>query len=265
MNIHEAVKSGDLEAVKAALAEGADIESREDENGWGTTPLMMAARGHHLDVFNLLIENGANPNATDNSGLTALDHVFVSRLGVENAEKIRDFLLQEGVSFNYENLFAFLDEPEMLRLSIQKGAKLDQVNEYTGLTPLGQAVKGHNYEAAQILIENGADANARDQDVLNHWGMVEKAGHNNPILNEAATHSSPRMAELLIKGGADVNATSAGGYSALQVAAGRGLTEVVKALLQAGADPKLGGSDVASLAESRGYTETAQAIRNHRQ
>jgi len=116
-----------------------------------------------------------------------------------------------------------------------------------------------------VLIENGADVGAREEDVEG-GGVLTKAGNANPILSEAATQSSPEMIELLIKAGADVNAASSGGYTALLVAAGRGNTRVVEALLKAGADANAMGESkktALQLARERGYTETAEVIKKH--
>jgi len=49
------------------------------ENIWGVTPLMYAAATNHynsncLNVIKLLIQKGANINAVNNQGQTALDY-----------------------------------------------------------------------------------------------------------------------------------------------------------------------------------------------
>jgi ankyrin repeat protein len=70
-----AAVSGDTNAARAAIEAGADVNARD---GHGMTPLMLAARGErpnqsspevtdHPDVVRLLLERGAEVNATEGS------------------------------------------------------------------------------------------------------------------------------------------------------------------------------------------------------
>lgn len=60
MELVEAIKSGDKEAVKEALESGADL-SQQDKQGW--TPLNWAAGAGQLEIVELLLQHGANPLA----------------------------------------------------------------------------------------------------------------------------------------------------------------------------------------------------------
>ena len=53
-----AARSGNVDAVRALLDDGADVNASEDERG--TTALMQAADQGHADVVDVLIEHGAN-------------------------------------------------------------------------------------------------------------------------------------------------------------------------------------------------------------
>ena len=72
------VAPGHPEAVRAALARGADVNARDAKS---RTPLMLAAIAENSDgtAVRLLLERGADPAAKDPKGLTALD--FARRLG----------------------------------------------------------------------------------------------------------------------------------------------------------------------------------------
>ena len=50
--LHEAVKSGDLTAIAAALDAGADIEEQDK----GATPLFLAIRSEHPEAAELLVK-----------------------------------------------------------------------------------------------------------------------------------------------------------------------------------------------------------------
>jgi uncharacterized protein len=64
-----AAASGDLTAVKALLAQGADVNATTAD---GYTVLMYAASYGNSNIVGFLLEKGANVNARDKSGLTAL-------------------------------------------------------------------------------------------------------------------------------------------------------------------------------------------------
>ncbi|MER5386884.1 ankyrin repeat domain-containing protein [Streptomyces sp. NPDC002688] len=67
MNPHDsallgAAREGDADAVRAALAAGADREARD---GHRRTPLLLASLGDHVGAAEVLVAAGADPNAQD--------------------------------------------------------------------------------------------------------------------------------------------------------------------------------------------------------
>lgn len=66
---HDAIRRGDLSAVRALLDAGAAIDARD---GYGQTGLMLAAHLGHPDVVALLVERGAVLDVTAKHGLSAL-------------------------------------------------------------------------------------------------------------------------------------------------------------------------------------------------
>ncbi|MDP7135553.1 MAG: ankyrin repeat domain-containing protein, partial [Planctomycetota bacterium] len=66
-----AIKEGNIEAVKQAIAAGADVNAKAKG---GSTPLHAATDKGHKEIAEILIANGADVNAKDdNSGSTPLD------------------------------------------------------------------------------------------------------------------------------------------------------------------------------------------------
>lgn len=120
-------------------------------------------------------------------------------------------------------LFQAIDkrDVELTKKLLSEGAEVNQVHKWLGITPLALAVQKCNTEIVKLLIAHGADVSAKQADVIGSSGMVEKAGHANPILSEAALHTSAEITKLLLEAGAEVNAKSSGGYTALLVAGGR--------------------------------------------
>ena len=104
----QAVTNGDVDAVNAALAAGADVNER---NNGGQTALILAVIFSHIDLVHLLVKAGANPRLRDNLGLDAVewaqrrgltdvvdlftDRVVETRIETNQDEKSRKWL--EGV------------------------------------------------------------------------------------------------------------------------------------------------------------------------
>jgi TonB family protein len=76
----QAVTSGDAGAVKALLADGADVNER---TGGGQTPLILATIFGHTHLIPLLLDAGADPQLRDNLGLNAVD--WAQRRGATEA------------------------------------------------------------------------------------------------------------------------------------------------------------------------------------
>lgn len=68
---HAAAREGKVDEIQQEIKKNKAVVNAKDENGWG--PIHEAARGGHLEVVKLLIENGADFNAkTAGSGGTVL-------------------------------------------------------------------------------------------------------------------------------------------------------------------------------------------------
>jgi uncharacterized protein len=112
-----------------------------------------------------------------------------------------------------------------------------------GFTALHLAVYAEQEEAARVLIEGGADVNARST------GTIARVP---PLGTAAFVHSVP-LAQLLLDAGADVNGQGEGGFTALHTAAQNGDEELAVLLLERGADANLAtvqGKRPADLAQS---------------
>ena len=109
---------------------------------------------------------------------------------------------------------------EVAKLLIEKGADVNARNCLQE-TPLHRVASSY-LAMAKLLIEKGADVNARD------------SSQRTPLHN-AARMDDTQTAALLIAKGADVNAKTNHGATALNRATSHGHEEIVQLLKQAGA------------------------------
>jgi ankyrin repeat protein len=120
-------------------------------------------------------------------------------------------------------LAASLGEVDQIKEALAEGADVNAVdvdNEST--TPLLEALRENRPEAVDILLSSNADVNQPD--------MV---GYT-PLM--AAAQHCPDKAEAIISKGANINAKGGEGTTALMLVAGDRNAEMVKLLLDKGAD-----------------------------
>jgi ankyrin repeat protein len=220
----EAAKSGDYDTVKKLLDEGCNIEMINDI---GFTPLIISifSNDSNDEVTKLLIDKGANVNATDSDDNPVLEFAV-------GANKIDIFklLISKGADVNYTSkytsstalasaCYAGLDE--IAQLLIDNGAKVD-VKDMHDFTALYQAVRREHLSTVKLLIKNGADVNTKDT-------------HGHTALMMAVTTRSPKIMVSLIAAGADVNAKDDDGDTALSIAKANGPKQLMDILIKAGA------------------------------
>jgi ankyrin repeat protein len=144
------------------------------------------------------------------------------------------------------------DEDEVAAvLSIDN--RLTRVVDADGWTPLHLAAHYDHARVVTTLLANNADVHVRSQNAM-----------RNQPLHAAAAGMATKSARVLLDGGADVNATQAGGYTPLHSAAQNGNRELVVLLLERGANadaPSDDGRTPLSLAEAGGHEEVAKLLR----
>ena len=129
------------EEIALLLRAGADVNVRDEA---GRTPLYYAAIGACPENVKALLDSGADVNA-------AVDANAVSQ-GVAVPLPINQACMG--------NEFGFGASTDVVRQLVAAGSKLDEPG-YDGMTPLHwAAVRGHD-AMAEVLLEAGANANAR--------------------------------------------------------------------------------------------------------
>ena len=202
-----------MEQAKQRGAEALSAWIFRDVYALGPTPLMLAAREGREDLVRALLDGGAGVNLADADGDTALD-LAASR---GNAEIVRR-LISAGADVKSKRRF---DEPVLAKAAVPYK-----------LTP------GH-VEVVKLLVAAGSDPNAQTR----HGVSVLSA-----VVNLSVTYEHPEssidVAKTLIEAKADMESRhSKFGRTPLIEAAETGLFEVVKSLVEAGADVETAGLD----------------------
>lgn len=258
----DAVRAHDVQAVRALLAQGADVNAPA---GDGATALHWAVHHDDDEVVGLLLEAGAHADAANDLAVTPL------HLAAANGSAL------------------------VVRRLLQAGARPGAATE-AGVTPLMEAARAGSIEVVRDLLAHGADVNAheagRGQTALmwaaarRHPGVVRlliearadvhartgvrrlvamldrgpsrtvktsmqdarpvDAGGTTALLF-AAQNGDVESTALLLAAGAPVDDTVAGGMSALTLACFSGQGDVARLLLDKGANPNAAGAGYSAL------------------
>jgi ankyrin repeat protein len=112
---------------------------------------------------------------------------------------------------------------EIIRYFVGQGFDVNTSFGNSAWTPLHNVVSNRYPDLVKVLLDHGAQVNARD-----------KYGHT-PLMR-AAGIGNVELAELLLQRGANVDLASRQGWTALHVASGEDAVGMIKYLVNAGAD-----------------------------
>ena len=259
--LHLAAASGSVETVTALLDNKAEVNAKEAE--WGQTPLMFAAAEDRTEAVKVLLSRGADPRITsrfiDLAQQQALDRAArqlqqkILQTTVAKDQKPTASQVQAAIQAARELLLSGKLPPPDQRPAgpdtTDRNFNPEEINPPVaakgGLTALHHAVRQGYLQTASALIEGGADINQ------------PTAGDGSTPLLMSTINGQFDIAMLLIEKGADPNLTSKGNAvsplwatinaqwqprtrfpqpqnTELQKAT---YLEVMRALLEAGADP----------------------------
>jgi len=226
--LHTAARMGFSLVVEALLVAGAQVEARLRDK----TPLIASAERGDDTTVRLLIAAGANKEAKDSSGKTALHHassqghystvnVLIKTIGTDKEAEdttgqtalhvaagggydgIVRLLIDEGADISAIDrgghvplhLAAESGNDNVVKLLVYAGANVNATRSADGRTPLCVAVNGGHEKIVKLLLDCGADINARPE--------------NDPrktALNSAVESGNVDMVGLLLDAGAEVDA-----------------------------------------------------------
>ena len=241
-----ACKAGCTRAARLLVSKGADV-NRCDAGG--DSPLLAAMDYSHVQLVTLLLEAGADPNIANKKHKTAL-YLAVMNEHFETASK----LIYAGANTN----------PKLC-------------------SPLRKACKENYIDIVELLLENGADSNRPGRNIIDgNSNDIEKDSNNTDIV-EPDWSSSEGDRNIILSSNNDTEEDSNGikgdnsileplhehkadsNWSSskrhiLNVAHRDEHYEVVRLLLEYGAEPSVLSGIGLKTACELGYTEVAQHI-----
>jgi ankyrin repeat protein len=253
--LHFAAQQGDVESARHLLKAGADIDTSHKEHG---SPLIIAIASGHQDLAMFLLKEGANPNVKDGWGITPLHYALhegvlilhgfkpsdTDRFGWtrKNMPELVNALLDFGANPNarIERSYNYLDNPFLSR-----GGEDISMIDPVGATPLLLAAASGDTESMMIL-EEVSDVKASTIGGATLLMLAAGSGAERGSRSEKQALEATRLA--LSIGGGNVNdyltakapdgpaKDKADGRTALHFAAGLGWPQMIRLLVENGAD-----------------------------
>lgn len=142
LSIHTATRNGNVEEVKKALAEGADVNAIQD----GLAPLLIAASSGNEEIATLLINGGANVTAMTMRGWTALHYA------VWNGNmKMLELLIDSGATKRLEDANGLVGIPGGMVQDMFTPLELAHRKNFTEIADLLRENKGKTQEELQSM------------------------------------------------------------------------------------------------------------------
>jgi ankyrin repeat protein len=266
-SLHAAARSGDRRVLEEGSPAASEINARIQG---GRSPLMIAAASPAADaaLVGLFLEHGASVEAVDEEGRGALH--YAAEFGCSGRVQV---LLGAGAKVRRAGKRGW--QPLALAVSYGERASVEALLE-AGASPDTETEQAHerqrvlwlavrNADAGPLaaLLSAGACVTAKDsmgESALHMAARSAKAEHVGalisagapieavgeelkwtPLMWAASRSDDPGPLRALLRGGAQLETRAAGDCTALMLAASLGGPEQVKALLEAGAKPKVRG------------------------
>lgn len=231
-----AARSGSASAVSLLLERGADIEAKDE---CGHTALHIAVLGHYPEIVHCLLKSGAQTEAISRDSKKPLGYAIA-----KNQVDCVRLLLEYGagtecVSFTSSALFCASRNASLIPQLLQYGANIE-AEGFNGMRPLHKAAMDGDRAVIEILLTSGAAKHARD-------ALQRTALHY-------AAQSSSDAVSTLLSWGSSIHAEDVKGQTPLHRAAYNDSKQIYNLLVSCGADPARKDGDGKSAFEQQSNT-----------
>lgn len=230
---------GDLSEVNACLEKGANVNARDQ---YGYSALNEAAREGHLEVVKRLVEAGADIENTGGADITPLmSAAFAGQFDIV------EFLLAKGAEVRNDLLSNVQLKVNILKENAEAGMVHPEAVEawmwflkflqVAQIRQLKPKTKHHSAPEAQLL-KAAYERNLSDLKTALQAGANVNVSDDQDIsaLRWAVQSGRPEAVKLLLDAGANINQPSGSGWTALMQAVIAGNVGTVSLLLERGAD-----------------------------
>lgn len=231
-----------------------------------------------------LSENSGNGSQAASATVVDEEETEIRRIQ-EMIKNSPDLINGRAEGYGPLNTAALGGQLRVATFLLDNGADINKPTD--GATPLQQAVKSGHKAMVELLAQRGANVNARDgagatplhiaaergflavAEALVQWkadlnSRNSKANGEQTPLHWAARQGFQAMVTFLISKGAEIEAADASGNRALMLAAQFGRTDVVAALLKAGAQVNAtnaaSGATALAFAVGNGHLESIKTL-----
>jgi ankyrin repeat protein len=238
--LHFAAREGHLDAVRALLDGGADVNLVS--GGEKTSPMVEAIINGHLDLARFLLEHGADPTLANIDRLTAL-YATIDMRWRHNTWYPQPTIEQEKtdyLAFMTELLDRGADINFRLarKLWFRKFRYGDDWVEPIGATAFWRAAQANDVAAMRLLAARGADPNIPTTHGVTPLMVAAGVGFEYQGTNIRPDSRMVAVKYLVDELHSDVNSKDDKHYTTLHGAAYVGDNELVKYLVAKGADVK---------------------------
>ncbi len=190
-NLSDAIKEGDITSAKALILYLENINAPLfDQNEM--TPLMEAAYYAQIELVKLLHHLGADIEACDRNGYTALSHAscYAKNADPNSAKIVVDFLIQAGAdieSSGYNNETPLIRccykerYASIAKFLIDSDANIEAINN-CGKTPLMIGAMHENITIVKHLLEAGSQVETKDIDGRTALTLAAMFNQNTQVL-----------------------------------------------------------------------------------
>lgn len=296
--LHWAASKGNKQMVELMLVHGARINAKDQS---GRTPLRLAIDYNHEDIAKLLIAKGADMNIQNPNGAPLIhgtrDKEMLESLLSQGANanakdsqgnsllwyvcydsNLTELLLRHGADINIKNsqgrtalhLVARFARDNVAEWLLAHDADVNAKDD-SGQTPLFHAVRSYERHFASaparapqpVAFSSKPTDSKQAESVRSSRPITAADDLNNVFPSGFDTSNSKTTVKLLLKHGADVNATDRRGQSLLHVAPDKDIAELLLVRRVAVNAKRTDGATALHLAAVYGRKEVVQVLLAH--